>query len=213
MPLRSNLVQNPEQSNPESLSEVPFVIPSNSKPRKSFKIKRPNKKSAKQNNEPIQNPDLTQPSICSRNSISIKATPAALEELPCESQNPTKKKLSNSKRKQNKQETEETLQEQNPEIRDFLLKHWPCIRSYTHLGPVQDIFNFHYNRMFRNFVDKILNKIIEKQKNRFKINLVLALFCEILKPKVTDTITVATIMLKFLTELFSQAIVPIWLIS
>ena len=56
--------------------------------------------------------------------------------LPCEQQNPTKAKLSRSKRKQKEQETEETFQEKNPEIRDFLLKHWSSIRSYTRLGPV-----------------------------------------------------------------------------
>ena len=90
--------------------------------------------------------------------------------LPCEPQNPTKTKPSNSKRKQKEQETEESLQEQNPEIRNFLLKHWSGIRSYTRLGPVQDIFNFYYDRMFWDLVDKILTKIIQKQKNRFKIN-------------------------------------------
>ena len=166
VPLSSNQVQNPEQSIPESTS----VIPSNSKPRKSLKIKRPNKKSTEQNNEPIQNPELALPTTCPRNLISIEATPAALEVLPCEPQNPTKTKPSNSKRKQKEQETEETLQEQNPEIRDFLLKHWSSIRSYTRLGPVQDIFNFYYDRMFRDLVDKILTKIIQKQKHRFKIN-------------------------------------------
>ena len=143
---------------PESIS----VIPSNSQPRKSLKIE--------QNNEPIQNPDLAQPTTCSRNLISIEETPAALEVLPCEPQNPTKTKSSNSKRKQKEQETEETLQEQNPEIRNFLLKHWSSIRSYTRLGPVHDIFNFYYDRMFWDLVDKILTKIIQKQKNRFKIN-------------------------------------------
>ena len=57
VPLSSNQVQNPKQPIPESTS----VISSNSKPRKSSKIKRPNKKSTKQNNEPIQNPDSAQP--------------------------------------------------------------------------------------------------------------------------------------------------------
>ena len=163
MPLSSNQVQNPEQSIPESTSVIP------SKPRKSLKIKRPNKKSTEQNNEPIQNPDLALPTTSPRNVISIEKTPAALQVLPCEPQNSTKTKPSNSKRKQKEQETEETLQEQNPEIRNFLLKHWSSIRSYTRLGPVQDIFNFYYDRMFRDLVDKILTKIIQKQKNRFKI--------------------------------------------
>ena len=159
MPLSSNQVQNPEQSFPEST----FV-------RKSLKIKRPNKKSTVQNNEPIQNPDSAQPTTCPRNLISIEATPATLQVLPCKPQNPTKTKPSNSKRKQKEHETEETLQEQNPEIRNFLLKHWSSIHSYTRLGPVQDIFNFYYDRMFRDLADKILTKIIQKQKNQFKIN-------------------------------------------
>ena len=161
VPLSSNQIQNPEQPIPESIS----VVPSNSKPRKSFKIKKPNKKSAEQINDPIQNPDSAQPTTRPRNLISIEATPAALEVLPCEPQNPTKTKPSNSKRKQKDQETEETLQEQNPEIRNFLLKHWSSIRYYTRLGPVQDIFNFYYDRMFRDLVDKVLTKIIQKQKN------------------------------------------------
>ena len=166
VPLSSNQVQNPEQSIPESTS----VIPSNSKSRKSLKIKRPNKKSTEQNNEPTQNLDSVLPTTCPRNVISIEETPAALQVLPCEPQNPTKTKPSNFKRKQKEQETEETLQEQNPEIRNFLLKHWSSFRSYTRLGPVQDILNFYYDRMFQDLVDKILTKIIQKQKNRFKIN-------------------------------------------
>ena len=122
VPLSSNQVQNPEQSIPELTS----VIPSYSKPRKSLKIKRPNKKSTEQNNEPIQNPDLALPTTCPRNLISIEETPAALQMLPCKPQNPTKTKPSNSKRKQKEQETEETLQEQNPEIRDFLFYYYFC---------------------------------------------------------------------------------------
>ena len=121
MPLSSNQVQNPEQSIPESTS----VIPSNSKPRKSLKIKRLNKKSTEQINDPIQNLDSAQPTTCSRNSISIEATPATLQVLPCEPQNPTKTKPSNLKRKQKEKETEETLQEQNLEIRNFLLSIGP----------------------------------------------------------------------------------------
>ena len=127
VPLSSNQVQNPEQS----ISESTSVIPSNSKPRKSLKIKRLNKKSTEQNNKPIQNLDSAFPTTCPRNLISIEATPLALQVLPCKPQNPTKTKPSISKKKQKKQETEETLQEQNPEIRNFLLKHWSSIRSYT----------------------------------------------------------------------------------
>ena len=166
VPLSSNQVQNLEQPIPESTS----VIPSNSKLRKSLKIKRPNKKSTEQNNEPIQNPDSAQSTTCPKNLISVEATPAALEVLICEPQNLTKTKPSNSKRKQKEQEPEESLQEQNPEIRNFLLKHWYSIRSYTRLGPIQDIFNFYYDRMFRDLVDKVLTKIVQKQKNRCKIN-------------------------------------------
>ena len=107
VPLSSNQVQNPEQPIPEST----FVIPSNSRPRKMLKIKRPNKKSTEQNYEPIQNPDSALPTTCPRNLISIEKTPTVLKVFPCEPQNPTKTKTSNSKRKQKEQETEETLQE------------------------------------------------------------------------------------------------------
>ena len=130
----------------------PFVIPSNTRHKKILEIKRPNKNSAEQNNHPIQNPITVQPTSCPKNLISIEATPAAFEVLPCEPQNPTKMKSSKSKRNQKEQETEETLQEQNPEIRDFLLEHWSSLHSYTRLGPVQNIFNFCYDRMFRDFV-------------------------------------------------------------
>ena len=119
VPLSSNQVQNPEQPIPESIS----VIPSNARLRKSLKIKRPNKKSTEQINDSVQNPDSAQPTTCPRNLISIETTPVALEMLPFEPQNPAKTKPSDSKRKQKKQETEETLQEQNPEICNFLLKH------------------------------------------------------------------------------------------
>ena len=166
VPLPSNQVQNPEQPIPESTT----VIPSNFKPRKTLKFKRPNEKSTEQNNELIQNPDLAQPTTCPRNLITIEATPADLEVLPCKPQNPTITKPSNSKTKQKEQELEESLQEQNPKIRNFLLKHWSSIRSYTRLGLVQDIFSFYCDRMFRDLVDKVLTKIIQKQKNRFKIN-------------------------------------------
>ena len=93
VPLPSNQVQNPEQPIPESTT----VIPSHFKPKKSLKIKRPNKKSTELNNEPIQNPDLAQLTTFPRNLITIEATPAALEVLPCEPQNPTITKPSNSK--------------------------------------------------------------------------------------------------------------------
>ena len=166
VPLPSNQVQNPEQPIPESIS----VIPSNSRPRKILRIKRPNKKSTEQNNEPIQNPDSAKPTTGPKNLISIEPTSTALEVLPCEQQNPTKTKPSKSKRKQKEQETKEILQEQNPEIRNFLLKHWSSIRSYTRLRSVQDILNFYYDRMFRDLAEKILTKIIQKQKSRFKIN-------------------------------------------
>ena len=85
--------------------------------------------------------------------------------LPYEPQNSTKTKPSKSKRKQKEQKTKETFQEQNPKIRDFFLKHWFSIRTYTPEGPVQDIFNFYYDRMFWDLVDKSLSKIIEKQNN------------------------------------------------
>ena len=98
VPLPSNQVQNLEQPIPESTS----VIPSNFRPRMSLKIKRPNKKSTEQTNDPIQNPDSAQPTTCIRNLISIEETTAALEVLPRESQNPTKTKPSNSKKKNKK---------------------------------------------------------------------------------------------------------------
>ena len=92
-------VQNPEQPISELIPEVPVVTSSNARPRKSLKIKIPNKKSAEQNNEPIQNSDSAQSTTCQRNLISIGATPAALEVLPCEPRNPTKTKPSKSERK------------------------------------------------------------------------------------------------------------------
>ena len=64
-------------------------------------------------------------------------TLVGLEVLPCESQNPTTfsttTKSHKFKKQQNEQETQETLQEQNPEIRKFLLKYWSSICTYTRL--------------------------------------------------------------------------------
>ena len=77
-----------------------------------------------QNNKPIQNPNSAQPTTRPRNLIFIELTQAALEVLPCEQQKPTKTKPLKSKRKQKEQEiTEETLQELNSELRNFLMKH------------------------------------------------------------------------------------------
>ena len=76
---------------------------------------------------------MAQSTTCPKNLISIEATPVALEVPLCGPQNPTKTKPSKFKRKQKEQETEETLLEQNPEIRDFLLKH---------IGPVLLLHSF-----------------------------------------------------------------------
>ena len=67
VPLPSNQVQNPEQLIPEPT----FVIPFNSKPRKSLKIKRPNKKSTEQIKDPIQNPNSAQPTTCQREKFNL----------------------------------------------------------------------------------------------------------------------------------------------
>ena len=66
VPRPSNQAQNPVQLIPESI----FVILFNFRSRKTLKIKRPNKKSAGQNNDPKQNPVSVQPTTCPRNLIS-----------------------------------------------------------------------------------------------------------------------------------------------
>ena len=159
VPLPSNQVQNPQQLVPESIS----VIPSNFRPRKSLKIERPIKKSAEQNNEPIQNSDSAQPATRPRNLISLEATPPALEELPCKPQSPTKTKPSKSKRKRKNKKLKRHCK--NKILKSVIsfkaLVQYPL---YARLGSVQDIFNFYYDKMFRDLVNKILTKIIQKQK-------------------------------------------------
>ena len=125
---------------------------------------------AEQNNKSIQNPVSAQSITCPINLIFIEATPAALKVLLCEPQNPAKTKPSKSKRKQKEQETEETLQEQNSEICDFLLKRWFSIRTFSRRGPGQDVFNFYHNKKFQTLIHIILEQILKSLTTRFKIN-------------------------------------------
>ena len=95
-------------------------------------------------------------------------------------------------------------------MRDFILKHWSSICTYTRLGPLQDIFNFYYDRMLRDLVDKILTKIIQKQKSSFKINHSFGFVLRNIETQSYRYYYSSDSNVQVLTELFSQAVATIW---
>ena len=66
-------------------------------------------------------------------------------------------------------ETEKS-EEENSEVCDFLSKHWSRNQTFSKRGPVQDVFNFYYNKQFQTTMNIILEQILQNQTNRFKIN-------------------------------------------
>ena len=64
--------------------------------------------------------------------------------------------------------------ESDPKIRAFMQKYWTSSRTFTKRGKVQNIFNFFYDRDFKDWIEKITHRIIKYQNNRFKINYSLA---------------------------------------
>ena len=73
---------------------------------------------------------------------------------------PQKEKIAKKRRQKNwkQKEINETkkLEEENSEIYNFLLKHSSSIRIFSRRGPVQDVFNFYYNKKFQTLVHIVL---------------------------------------------------------
>ena len=60
--------------------------------------------------------------------------------------------------------------EPNGEINTFIRKHRTSIRTFSKKGKVQSIFNFCYNEDLKLLIPKIINCILQLQRNRFKLN-------------------------------------------
>ena len=60
--------------------------------------------------------------------------------------------------------------ESDPEIRAFMQKYCSNIQTFTKRGKVQNIFNFFYDKDFKNLIKKITHQIMKYYANRFKIN-------------------------------------------
>ena len=69
---------------------------------------------------------------------------------------------------------EEEIEEEDTEIKTVMKQYWSSIRTFARRGRVQSVFNFFYNRDFKELKDKIANRIFTQQRNRFKINYSLA---------------------------------------
>ena len=68
----------------------------------------------------------------------------------------------------------EEIEEEDAEIKTVMKQYWSSIRTFARRGRVQGVFNFFYNRDFKELKDKIANRIFAQQRNRFKINYSLA---------------------------------------
>ena len=53
--------------------------------------------------------------------------------------------------------------ESDPEIRVFIQKYCTNIRTFTKRGKVQNIFNFFYDRNFKDLIEEITKKIMKYQ--------------------------------------------------
>ena len=60
--------------------------------------------------------------------------------------------------------------EPNEEINTLMRKHFSSIRTFSKKGKVQSIFNFLYNQDLKPLIPKIVNRILQLQRNRFKLN-------------------------------------------
>ena len=67
----------------------------------------------------------------------------------------------------------EKVMEPDEEINTLMRKHRTSIRTFSKKGKVQLIFNFLYNQDLKALIPKIVNRILQLQRNRFKSNYVL----------------------------------------
>ena len=63
----------------------------------------------------------------------------------------------------------EHLDEENPELREFLSKYWSSIRTFSKHGKVQSLHNFYF-RNVEHMIDTIAERIMRDQQTRFKLN-------------------------------------------
>ena len=63
----------------------------------------------------------------------------------------------------------EYLDEEDPELREFLSKYWSSIRTFSKHGKVQSLHNFYF-RNFEHMIDTIAERIMRDQQTRFKLN-------------------------------------------
>ena len=63
----------------------------------------------------------------------------------------------------------EHLDEEDPELREFLSKYWSNIRTFSKHGKVQSLHNFYF-RNFEHMIDTIAERIMRDQQTRFKLN-------------------------------------------
>ena len=60
----------------------------------------------------------------------------------------------------------EHLDEENPELREFLSKYWSSIRTFSKHGKVQSLHNFYF-RNVEHMIDTIAERIMRDQQTRF----------------------------------------------
>ena len=61
------------------------------------------------------------------------------------------------------------MDEEDPELREFLSKYWSSIRTFSKQGKVQSLHNFYF-RNFEHMIDVIAERIMRDQQTRFKLN-------------------------------------------
>ena len=62
---------------------------------------------------------------------------------------------------------DEQMDKTDDDIKEFMKKYWSSIRTFSKKNKVQNIFNFYYNKDFKEMVQKITEAIMKEQKNRF----------------------------------------------
>ena len=174
--LPSKQVQKLKQSIPEPIPEVPIFIPFHSGRRKSLKIKRPNKSQQSKilnqsktliwHNQPLAQEIQSQLRQLLKFFLVNPKTPQQ-PKSPNPKENKKNKKL--KRLFLNKILKSETFfqnigQVLAPTLVQDLFRIGLVL--YTRLGPVQDIFNFYYDKMCWDLVDQALTKIIEKQNKK-----------------------------------------------
>ena len=162
-PLRNEAEQSPYPSPSPQLPTIPSGAPATvltSPPsltpaprrRKSLKIKRPNAVS----NLPPPPP--------------LKPAPGSFATSPKPPRKTLKKEKAEIRKKRREINHTETIDEQDPDLKSFIRLNWDSIRTFSHRGPIQNLFNFYYNDDMRNLIVDIAKTIMKNQKTRFKIN-------------------------------------------